>query len=143
MNSRRARSSCDEAQAHAVERARELAELVGAGSTTGSSNVPGDPLGGELQPPDPAREQVRGAVPDDQCEQQRQQAGLEQAPLHGVHVRERVVQRRREQQDVPERRDRHRDLGERSSVPRDGARARSNVSRRLLRDRIVLDVARM
>ena len=101
-----------EPQAHPVEGAGELPELVGAAVDDRLVELPGgDPLRGGLEPPDAAREEKRGAVADAEREQQREDAGLDEPALHRADVRKRIAQRRREEDDVVEP-DRLRDLGE-------------------------------
>ena len=83
MNSLRARSSCAEADAHALERARELAELVVAGVDDRLVEAAaGDPLGGALEPADPPGDaSTRPRSRRTTANEQPDQAGDEQPPL--------------------------------------------------------------
>ena len=89
--------------AHALEGAGELAELVAAASTIGSSNLPArDPLGAPLEPADPAGRRARAsdsraASAAASGDQRRDQ----EAALDEVDLVERVLERLREEHDVP------------------------------------------
>ena len=92
-----------ESQAHAVEGAGELPQLVRAPVDDRLVELPGgDPLGRRLEPPDAAREEKRSAVADAEREQQCEDTGLDEPALHRVDVRERVAERGGEKGDVVE-----------------------------------------
>ena len=94
MNSRRAWSSCGQPQAHAVERPRELADLVGP--VVGDRLVElarGDPLRRRLEPAQPPREQPRARVPDRERDDERERAADQEPFPRDAHGRQRLVQR--------------------------------------------------
>ena len=67
---------------HPLERGRQLAELVVARVHDRLVEAPaGDPLGGALEPPDPARVQRGGGIADQNANNEPDQPGDEQAPL--------------------------------------------------------------
>ena len=103
MNSRRASSSC----------ARRTRIRSNASASSPSSSPPrvhdrlveapaGDPVGRALEPADAAREDRGAAVAEQRARQQRHAArGEQEAPLDELDVRERVAERRRQEQHVP------------------------------------------
>ena len=130
--------------AHPVERPRELAELVAAVIHDGVREIAaGDPVRSALEPLDPARKDRRGAEPQEDRGDEGDQAGCDQPPLDEVHVRESVVERRRQEQHAPVRPHRHRGLGEPLIAALDGSTPRGERRRRGERDRIVLHVRRV
>src|SRR5262249_42965133 len=79
-------------ETHAIERARELTELVQAVIDDWLVEAPrGDPVGRPLEPFDPARKRPRAAIADAKRYEQADEAGDEQAPLDDVN---RLVLRR-------------------------------------------------
>ena len=133
MNSRRASSSCASRTRMRSNASRQLAELVRAVVTTGSSNRPlGDLVGRPLEPPDPAREHPGAAVPEQERDQQRR-AGREQQPLPDERERPELVLHRvarRARRPVQDRDARPRRSGcrPRTTVPR-GSTVRSSSPR--------------
>ena len=129
--------------AHAVERARELAELVLRRVVERLVEAAaGDPVGRALQAADPAREDRGAAEAEDQRGEQGREAGDEQPVLDEMDAAERVVERAREEQDVPGVADRKRHLGVSLVAPRDGSVLGLERGRGLERHGIALDVGR-
>ena len=130
-----------EAQPHALEGARQLAELVRAVIDDGLVEAPlGDPLGRGLEPADPPGEQARAGVPEAATAN-----AIASAPATNTRLRttrdrlQLVVQRRREQ---------HRPVADADTRPRRRSgrggvtvpRASVGAADRVERDRVVLDV---
>ena len=75
MNSRRARSSFVEPRSHALERRRQLAQLVVAVIDDRLVEAAaGDPVGRALEPPDPAGRCIEAAREADNQDDERAQA---------------------------------------------------------------------
>ena len=90
-----------ELPAHALERGRELAELVPRPVVDRLLEVAGrDPVGRTLEPPDAAREDRGGAEADDERQPERDEPRPEQAHPYQVDVLEGVSERRCEEEHV-------------------------------------------
>src|SRR5207302_671633 len=86
--------------AHSLEGARELADLVfGRVDDRLVEAAARDPLRRPLQASKPPREEPGAAVADQKRQGERERAGEQQPALDEVDVAERVVQRRRKQQN--------------------------------------------
>ena len=101
-----------EPDAHAIEGDRQLADLVVSAVDDGRVEVTArDPLGGRLQPAQAVREHPGRGQAEDEREQEREGGRNEQTALDESHGRQRVRERRAEQDHgVLAVRDRH--LGE-------------------------------
>ena len=111
-----------QAQAHAIERAGKLTELILAVVDHGLVKAPRrDPLGCPLKPLDPAREDPRSAVADTEGNQKSNEPGDQQAPLDDVDRSVLRGQGRDEQDGVLGARVRNRDLGVRAMFAQNGA----------------------
>jgi hypothetical protein len=123
---------------HALERIRELADLVAAAVDHGLVEAAaGDPVGGALHAPDPPREQARGAEAEEDRDAQGGCSRDEQPPLHLPHARHGVLQRRDEEHRGIRLADRHGHLGVAHPVPRDHACGRAAEPRRPRRKEVV------
>ena len=133
-----------EAAAHALERNGQLRQLVAPRDDDGLVEAAaGDAVGGALEPPDAAREHGGEAVAEQRRDEQRRHGGEEDAPLHQLDVRERVAERRGEEDHGAARGvERERDLGVALVVPRDRALRGRDRGGCLQRDRVVLHVGR-
>ena len=101
-----------ELDAHAVERAGQLADLVG--SVVDDRLVEGalgDPVGGPLQPAEPAGVDRGDGEPEHDRDQQGGHRRVQQPPLDERDRGELVGERAREQHHVARRQQRHGDLG--------------------------------
>ena len=89
-----------EVYAHLVERPREVADLVVTVVHDRSAEVAaGDALGGRLQTQESMGEHARGGEAEDQREYERERCREEQTLPHQPHGRERVRERRLEEDD--------------------------------------------
>jgi hypothetical protein len=131
--------------AHPVERTREFPELVTALVCDGRVEMAcRDLLGASFQPPDPAGEHRGAAVAHQQRDEQGEETGEQDAALDEMDARERVVERRRDEQRASLDRNPQGGLG--VAIPVAFHRAMCNPSRRagsFERDRVVRDVARV
>ncbi len=80
-----------ELDAHAIECARELADLVVAVIDDRRAEVPArDPLGRRLEPEKPVREHARSREPEDEREDEREGRREEEALTNDLDRRERI-----------------------------------------------------
>ena len=101
--------------AHPLECGGELAELVLAVVDDRLVEPPlGDPVRRSLEPADPARVHRRGGAAQDRRDEQREPGRVEESTLHDADGRELILDRRREEEDVPRREQRHRYLARRA-----------------------------
>ena len=115
-----------EPAAHALERDREVAELVVARVDHRLVEAAaGDSLGRALEPQDPLRVQRCEQIARDDGEEQADQAGEEQSPLDQLQARDRVGERVAEQDHDALVLERDRHLGEAAAAPRRRCRARA------------------
>src|SRR6185369_500285 len=104
---------------HALERPRELAELVAATIRNLLVEVAArDSIRGPLEPANASSEKPRSAVADRQRYEQREPTGEEQPSLEGPDVGQCVVQRRGQKEHLAPFWHRDRDLRELAVAPR-------------------------
>src|SRR5437588_7397049 len=128
---------------HAVERAGDLADLVGASVDDRLvETARRDALCGGLEAPQAPREDPRTAVAEEECDEERDAARKEHAPLDKTNCRQSVVQRSGEQEDGPGGGDGARHLGETLLTPVDGPVRRLGRDERPERKPVVLDLSR-
>ena len=130
-----------QANAHPLERGRQLSELVVAGVDDRLVELPdGDPLGGTLEPGDPACVHRGERIAGNRSEQQADQAGDEQLPLDEIDAGERVRRRRSHEEDTARLVVRNCRLGELAAAAVHGpALALARLDRAQC-DRVALDV---
>ncbi len=129
-----------ELDAHAFERRRELTELVVA-LVHDRLIEPAlrDPVRRALEAPDAPRVQRRRHAPEDRRDRERHACRVQQAALHDPDGRELVLDRSGEQEHVPRREQRYRDLAVRTAAALHAAARDPRAVRGLQRDRVVRD----
>ena len=128
---------------HALERPRELADLVVTEIDYRLvEHTVGDALGSPFEAPDPSREHPRAGVADDEDEAEHEGTREQEPALDEVDVPERAIDRRGQEEHAPVVADRCRGLDEPLAVAMRRAALRNEEERGFLRNRVVGDVRR-